>query len=109
MGVCFHASTNTLPAPHGPRLALLAGRTGDNPQLLRDVVGKASCTHILLEKPGAPTVGELMDMANVARAAGIPVFVDFNKNISAYVAKARAAEARTPGSQIKFVHLNAYS
>jgi len=108
-GIGFHGSIDTLPKAVGSRVALLAGRTADNPRLLRDVIERGGCTHVVLEKPGAPTVAELEQMAEFAAAANVPVFVDFNKNVSDYVAKARAAEAKSKGSQVKFVSLNSYS
>ena len=39
----------------GPKLALIAGRTVDNPGFFRQALA-AGATHILLEKPGAPSV-----------------------------------------------------
>ena len=47
-----------LTAAQGPTLALISGRTADNPKLLKEVI-EAGCTHVYLEKPGAPTVAEL--------------------------------------------------
>ena len=35
----------------GPTLALISGRTADNPRLLKEVIA-AGCTHVYLEKPG---------------------------------------------------------
>ena len=49
-------------APAGPRSALIAGRTPDNPTFFREAIA-AGATHVLLEKPGAPSVGELEAMA----------------------------------------------
>ena len=63
-GVGFHGSLDTVPPPTGPRMALIAGRTADNPKLLRDVIN-AGCTHVMLEKPGATTVEDLEAMAEV--------------------------------------------
>jgi len=83
-GVKFHASLENLWEDcEGPKIALIAGRTVDNPSLFRAAL-KAGATHILLEKPGAPTVAELEAMATEAKAKGVPVFMGFIKNIAAY-------------------------
>lgn len=108
-GVGFHSSVDTLPTQDNSRVALLAGRTAENPRLLREVVERGGCTHVILEKPGAPSVALLQEMASFALAANVPIFVDFNKNVSDYVAKAREAEAEAAGAQVKFVSFNAYS
>jgi len=93
-GVKFHAAlddgTVFADAPAGPKIVLIAGRTPDNPGFFRQAL-KAGATHILLEKPGAPTVGELEKMSAEAKAASVPVFMGFIKNISAYVENALAA------------------
>ena len=60
----------------GPKLALIAGRTVDNPGFFRQAL-KAGATHILLENPGAPSVAELEAMAAEAKAANVPVFMGF--------------------------------
>ena len=57
-GVAFCKSVADVPKPDGPRMALISGRTADNPRLLREVI-EAGCTAVYLEKPGAPTVEEL--------------------------------------------------
>ena len=98
-GVSFHASvasgTVFAKAGKGPKVCLIAGRTPDNPGFFRQAI-KAGATHILLEKPGAPTVGELETMAMEAKDAGVPVFMGFIKNISDYVEGALAAAAKAP-------------
>lgn len=58
-----------------PRMALIAGRTADNPKLLRQVVDQCGCTHVILEKPGAPTVAELEGMRDFAAERGVPVYM----------------------------------
>ena len=68
-------------ASSGPKVCLIAGRTPDNPKFFRQAIA-AGATHILLEKPGAPTVGELQAMAAEAKAANVPVYMGFIKNIS---------------------------
>ena len=40
-GCGFHSDLASVPAPSGPRLALIAGRTADNPKLLREVISQA--------------------------------------------------------------------
>ena len=55
-GVQFHKSMADLPAVADgvKRLALISGRTSDNPRLLGDAIA-AGCTVIYLEKPGEYT------------------------------------------------------
>uniref|UniRef100_A0A7S2MRL6 Gfo/Idh/MocA-like oxidoreductase N-terminal domain-containing protein n=1 Tax=Octactis speculum TaxID=3111310 RepID=A0A7S2MRL6_9STRA len=108
-GVAFYASLEDLPAPKGPRMALIAGRTADNPSILRKCIDVGGCTHLILEKPGAPTVGELEGMAEYAKDKGVSVYMGYNKNISSYVAQARDFEAKNPGASTKFTSLNAYT
>jgi len=91
----------------GPTLALISGRTADNPHLLEEVI-EAGCTHVYLEKPGAPSVAELEDMKAHAAAKGVPVFMGYNKNVTPYVLKALEFEKATPGAATTFVHNNAY-
>jgi len=92
---------------NGPCLALISGRTADNPKLLKDVI-EAGCTHVYLEKPGAPSVAELEEMVAYAKAKGIPVYMGYNKNVTPYVLKALEFEQKTPGASTTFVHNNAY-
>jgi len=91
----------------GACLALISGRTADNPRLLKEVIA-AGCTHVYLEKPGAPTVAELEDMVQYAKEKGVPVYMGYNKNVTPYVLKALEFEKKTPGASTKFVHNNAY-
>jgi len=114
-GVAFHASVDSgdlfKGATEGPKIALIAGRTPDNPKFFRQAIA-AGATHILLEKPGAPTVGELEAMAAEAKAAGVPVYMGFIKNISSYVEGALAAASGAvgaPGLETKLVSRNAYA
>ena len=37
---------------------------------------------VFLEKPGAPTVGELEEMAAYAKSKGVGVFMGYNKNVT---------------------------
>ena len=96
-----------LTAAQGPTLALISGRTADNPKLLKEVI-EAGCTHVYLEKPGAPTVAELEEMKAYAAEKGVPVYMGYNKNVTPYVLKALEVEKATPGATTTFVHLNAY-
>jgi len=91
----------------GACIALISGRTADNPRLLKEVI-EAGCTHVYLEKPGAPSVAELEEMVKYAKEKGIPVYMGYNKNVTPYVLKALAFEKETPGASTTFVHNNAY-
>ena len=88
-------------------MALISGRTADNPRLLKEVIA-AGCTHVYLEKPGAPTVAELEEMVEYAKEKGVPVYMGYNKNVTPYVLKALEFERKTAGASTTFVHNNAY-
>jgi predicted dehydrogenase len=108
-GVQFFKSVQDLPpiAAGKKRLALISGRTGDNPKLLTECIeGKIST--IYLEKPGAPTVADLKKMKEEAAAAGVTVLMGYNKNVCKYVSKARDYAAANEGSHVTFVSNNAY-
>ena len=77
-GTVFTTSVSSLPPPKQPRLALISGRTADNPSLLTQCIA-AGCKTIYLEKPGAPTVKELQRMKDEASAAGVSVLMGYNK------------------------------
>jgi predicted dehydrogenase len=106
-GTKFVTSLDSLPAPAQPRLALISGRTADNPRLLEESI-KAGCKCIYLEKPGAPTVAELQKMKEDAEAAGVEVLMGYNKNVCKYVRKTREYAETVPGSHVTFVSNNAY-
>lgn len=106
-GVEFLKSTAELPPTDAKRLALISGRTADNPRLLGEAI-RAGCTTIYLEKPGAPTVAELEAMRAEAAAAGVAVLMGYNKNVCKFVRKAREFAAATEGSQVTFVSNNTY-
>jgi predicted dehydrogenase len=106
-GVMFATSLDKLPAPEQPRLALISGRTADNPRLLSEAIA-TGCKCIYLEKPGAPTVGELSAMKDEAAAAGVEVWMGYNKNVCKYVRKVREYAATVPNSRVTFVSNNAY-
>mmetsp|Transcript_5315 Transcript_5315/g.14938 ORF Transcript_5315/g.14938 Transcript_5315/m.14938 type:complete len:367 (-) Transcript_5315:2713-3813(-) len=107
-GVEFFTSMADLPAlPEGTkRLALISGRTADNPKFLSQCI-EAKCSTIYLEKPGAPTVAELETMRDEAKAAGVTVLMGYNKNVCKYVRKAREYSAENGGT-ITFVSNNTY-
>ncbi|CAM9417258.1 unnamed protein product [Heterosigma akashiwo] len=88
-------------------MALIAGRTADNPRLLKEICDMG-IGNIYLEKPGAPTVAELEEMAKYAKSKGVGVFMGYNKNVTPYVTQAREAEAANAGATTKFIHNNAY-
>ena len=107
-GVEFLMSLSELPpnTEQKPRLALISGRTADNPKLLNEAI-QHGCTCIYLEKPGAPTVTELEAMRDVAAAASVPVCMGYNKNVCKFVSMARNY-AKEHGGQITFVSNNTY-
>merc|ERR1719258_416116 len=114
-GVQFHASVDSgslfSGATSSTKIALIAGRTCDNPGFFRQAI-KAGATHILLEKPGAPSVAELEAMAREAKAAKVPVYMGFIKNISGYVEGALAAANGAAGAEAvetKLVSRNDYT
>jgi predicted dehydrogenase len=106
-GTTFAASLEDLPPPQAPRLALISGRTADNPRLLSEAIAHGSKC-IYLEKPGAPTVVELEDMKKEADAANVGVLMGYNKNVCKYVRKTREFAETVPGSHVTFVSNNAY-
>ena len=108
-GVEFLTSLADLPAvPDGvKRLALISGRTADNPRLLKEAIEVAGCSTIYLEKPGAPTVQELADMRDYAASKNVTVLMGYNKNVCKFVRKAREYQAEH-GGHITFVSNNAY-
>jgi len=109
-GVQFHKSLADVPAVADgtKRLALISGRTMDNPRLLGEAIA-AGCTVIYLEKPGAPTVAELKAMKKQAADAGVSICMGYNKNVCKYVRKAREFAAKTDGSHVTFVSNNTYA
>jgi predicted dehydrogenase len=106
-GVKFASDLKDLPPPSAPRLALISGRTADNPRLLSESIKHGSKV-VYLEKPGAPTVTELEAMKNEAAAAGVEVLMGYNKNVCKYVRKTREFAETVPGSHVTFVSNNAY-
>jgi len=106
-GTTFCKSVDDLEVT-GPTLALISGRTADNPRLLREVIDKG-VSAVYLEKPGAPTVAELEEMREYAKSKGVPVYMGYNKNVTPYVRKALEAAKKCPGSKTTYVHNNAYT
>jgi hypothetical protein len=78
-GVKFVTALSDLPPPAAPRLALISGRTADNPRYLTESIANGA-TCVYLEKPGAPTVTELEQMRKEAEAANVKVLMGYNKN-----------------------------
>mmetsp|Transcript_421 Transcript_421/g.532 ORF Transcript_421/g.532 Transcript_421/m.532 type:complete len:375 (+) Transcript_421:139-1263(+) len=108
--VGFHTSLDTLPAVEEgvKRLALISGRTVDNPRLLGEAI-KAGCTTIYLEKPGAPTVAELEAMKKEAADQNVTVLMGYNKNVCKYVTKTRDFAATVDDGHVTFVSNNTYA
>lgn len=107
-GVKFFKSLADLPpvTEGKKRLALVSGRTADNPKFLQQAID-ANCSTIYLEKPGAPTVALLEQMRDTAKAANVAVWMGYNKNVCKFVSKARTYQAEN-GGEITFVSNNAY-
>jgi len=108
-GVQFHKSFDDVPtkAEGVKRLALVSGRTADNPRLLGESI-KHGCSTIYLEKPGAPTVAELEAMKEEAEKALVTVLMGYNKNVCKYVTKAREFASTIENSHTTFVSNNTY-
>jgi len=105
-GTAFYSSVADLKLAD-KTLALVSGRTADNPRLLKELID-AGVTHVFLEKPGAPTVQELEEMKEYAASKGVPVYMGYNKNVAKYVRDALEFEQKTPGAATTFIHNNAY-
>jgi len=83
-GVVFHKTLDTAPAPSTSSMALICGRTSENPKFFESVVSRGF-KHVMLEKPGAATFSELNQMAQLAKARDVKVYMGYNRNFSAYV------------------------
>jgi len=104
----FTSVADLPPVPEGrKRLALISGRTADNPRFLNEAI-QAGCSTIYLEKPGAPTVAELEAMKDAASKAGVSVLMGYNKNVCKFVRNAREYAAKVDGSHVTFVSNNTY-
>mmetsp|Transcript_16326 Transcript_16326/g.33625 ORF Transcript_16326/g.33625 Transcript_16326/m.33625 type:complete len:384 (+) Transcript_16326:3-1154(+) len=113
-GIRFFATVAEVPpvvsADEELRLAVISARTADNPALL-DACVDAGCAAIFLEKPGATTVKDLEAMRDKAEAAGVSVFLGFNKNVSGYLTKTREFVDSNSGNKkcdVTFLHNNNY-
>mmetsp|Transcript_1605 Transcript_1605/g.2279 ORF Transcript_1605/g.2279 Transcript_1605/m.2279 type:complete len:439 (+) Transcript_1605:38-1354(+) len=109
-GILFFGKVSEVPPPKeadSPRMAIISTRTADMPKHFSECI-KIGCKTIYLEKPGAPTVPELEAMRDEAAEAGVSVFMGFNKNVAKFSTKTMEFASKTPGSQITFVHNNAY-
>lgn len=116
-GIQFYSCVNDLlPKATGEiRLGIISARTADNPRLFTDCIQSQNGNFhtILLEKPGAPTVSELIRMRDMAKDIGVHVYMGFNKNVSSYVERTRSYAATTLAVtnqklDITFHHNNAY-
>jgi len=107
-GVKFHSSLAGMEKASGKKMAMICTRTADMPKFFSEAI-EAGCSHVFLEKPGAPTVPELEDMAAKAKAKNVECYMGFNKNVTKYVTKGREALAKlnVPG-HFTLVHHNAY-
>lgn len=107
-GVRFHESISAMPKPSGKKMAMICTRTAQMPEYFAESI-ENGISHIFLEKPGAPTVGELEEMAAKAKASGVETFMGFNKNVTAYVTKGLDAFKNiSKEKEFVLVHHNAY-
>lgn len=109
-GISFYGKVEQVPSPNDGeiRLGIISARTSDNPKLLEGCL-EIGCKGIFLEKPGAPTVAELVEMKEKAVNAGAQVFMGFNKNVSSYLTHSRNFASKYGGKcDITFLHNNNY-
>jgi len=108
-GVKFFKSVGELPpvADGVKRLALISGRTSDNPRLMSESI-EAGCSTIYLEKPGAPSVAEIEKMVEVSQTKNVPVLMGYNKNVCKYVSRVRDHASGVADSHVTFVSNNTY-
>jgi predicted dehydrogenase len=107
-GVTCYKSISEMPKPNGPKLVIICGRTADNPRLFREAVDQGF-SHVYLEKPGAPSVTELEEMAAYARGKGVPVFLGYNRNFSKYVRLAHDYVSKNPSQNITLARLDCFN
>jgi transaldolase len=98
----FHKCAEAAPQASSNAIALICGRTHDNPELFRAAVAKGFKL-VILEKPGAPSAAELEAMSNLAKEHGVRVFMGFNRNFSAYVKQLSKQATGTDLSKSKIV------
>ena len=89
-------------------LFVLAGRIDKNPQYFRECIA-VGATHILLEPPGAPSIGELKTMSNVADMRGVHVYMNYHRVCSPYIENAVTLSQSIPKSHIFFCHNQNYT
>jgi predicted dehydrogenase len=108
-GVKFLKSLTELPEVEDgmKRMALISGRTADNPRLMKEAID-VGCSTIYLEKPGAPTVAELDAMKSQAVDMNVTVLMGYNKNVCKYVTKVRDYAAGVDDGHVTFVSNNTY-
>jgi predicted dehydrogenase len=114
-GIQFYCSVQDLPPIRDGeiRMGIISARTADNPSLFAKCIQSPNCNFhtLFLEKPGASTVTELIYMRDMAKDAGVNVYMGFNKNVSSYVDRTRQFVATAdPGQKldVTFHHNNAY-
>merc|ERR1719401_558614 len=90
-----HSEIPAMPKPGHTSLAVICGRTADNPKLFKQAVDHGF-KYIYLEKPGAPTVAELEEMDKYSKSKGVAVSMGFNRNFSKYVRLAKDFMATAP-------------
>lgn len=113
-GIGVYATVAQVPAAatdQEKRLAIISARTADNPKLFADCLAQLDkCKCIFLEKPGAPSVAELEAMQAAAAAKQVDTFMGFNKNVSAYLDRAReCAKKHGKDANVTFLHNNNYA
>lgn len=106
-GVTFLSSMSSYTPSGNPTMALISGRTADNPSLLTSCIS-LGCSTVYLEKPGAPSVSELQSMKEEADAANVKVLMGYNKNVCKYVSKVREVAEKMDNAHVTFVSNNAY-
>lgn len=106
-GVTCTDSVSSLPKFTKDTMCLIAGRTSDNPKLFRQCIDQGAKI-IYLEKPGAPSVDALQEMADLAKSKGVKVYLGYNKNVTPYVQKALKLSKTIENSTITFCHNNSY-
>jgi hypothetical protein len=84
-------------------LCVIAGKTKDNPRFFKECIGMGA-THIYLEVPGAPSIGQLKDMETLAETRGVEVYMGYQRLCSSYIERAVALSRSIPKSHIFFCH-----
>lgn len=107
-GVRFHASVSNVPICKRSRLAILCGRCTDNYNFFEEVLERG-VSHVLLEKPGAENAQKLTEMALLAEAKGVAVYMGYNKNVSRYAQEALKVESKHPNATTTWIHSNSYT